>query len=174
MHGFPHGILHLALKIPARRVGPRRRAQKRGGIFKAQSGIMKTISKIVLAIGISSLGTWNALSDPSVTVHIGGPPVPPPPPPVTVQVPPPAPPVEVVPEDYVWDGDEYVGVVGDQYYYLGPGNVWLIMDTHRMHRFLHWEKHHPDWREHAIRNENYRGHHDYDRDYDHHGHDYDH
>jgi hypothetical protein len=44
------------------------------------------------------------------------------------------PPVEVapvmVPDSYAWDGYEYVGLVGDQYYYLGPGNAipsgWIV------------------------------------------------
>jgi hypothetical protein len=61
-----------------------------------------------------------------------------------------------VPDDYVWDGYEYVGVVGDQYYYLGPGNVWLVADPFRLDRFHGWEHGHPDWRGHAIRNDRYR------------------
>ena len=80
------------------------------------------------------------------------------PPPVTV-VAPPAPVVDVtvgVPDDYVWDGYEYVGLVGDQYYYLGPGNVWLICDPFRLDRFHGWERGHPDWRGHAIRNDRFR------------------
>lgn len=71
----------------------------------------------------------------------------------------PAPAVEVtvgVPDDYVWDGYEYVGVVGDQYYYLGPGNVWLVADPFRLDRFHGWERGHADWRAHAIRNDRYR------------------
>ena len=71
----------------------------------------------------------------------------------------PAPAVEVtvgVPDDYVWDGYEYVGVVGDQYYYLGPGNVWLLCDPFRLDRFHGWERGHPDWRYHAIRNDRFR------------------
>lgn len=61
-----------------------------------------------------------------------------------------------VPDYYVWDGDEYVGVVGDQYYYLGPGDVWIVMDPPRMHRFEGWERGHGDWRAHATRNTRYR------------------
>jgi hypothetical protein len=34
----------------------------------------------------------------------------------------PAPEVELVPEYYVWDGVEYVGVVNSRYVYLGPRN----------------------------------------------------
>jgi hypothetical protein len=70
------------------------------------------------------------------------------------------PPVEVapvmVPDSYAWDGYEYVGLVGDQYFYLGIGNVWLVADPFRLDRFHGWERGHPDWRTHAIRNDNYR------------------
>jgi hypothetical protein len=70
------------------------------------------------------------------------------------------PPVEVapamVPDSYVWDGYEYVGLVGDQYYYLGPGNVWLFCEPFRLERFHGWERGHADWRNHAIRNDRYR------------------
>jgi hypothetical protein len=61
-----------------------------------------------------------------------------------------------VPESYTWDGDEYVGLVGNGYYYLGPGNVWLPLDQHRLDRFRLWEHDHGDWRHHAIVNERYR------------------
>jgi hypothetical protein len=61
-----------------------------------------------------------------------------------------------VPDDYVWDGYEYVGVVGDQYYYLGPDHVWLVADPVRLGRFHGWEGSHPDWRTHAIRNDQFR------------------
>jgi hypothetical protein len=78
--------------------------------------------------------------------------------PVYVEPPPvyAAPEPVLVPETYVWDGVEYVGVVGDQYYYLGPGNVWLIAEPFRLERFHGWEREHRDWREHAIRNERFR------------------
>ena len=62
----------------------------------------------------------------------------------------------MVPDDYTWDGYEYVGVVGDQYFYLGPGNVWLFCDPFRLDRFHGWERGHADWRAHAIRNDRYR------------------
>jgi hypothetical protein len=76
---------------------------------------------------------------------------------VTVVVSPPAPVVVTsVPDSYVWDGNEDVGVVGDQYYYLGPGNVWMVMDAPRLHRFQGWEKGHADWRTHATHNVSYR------------------
>lgn len=61
-----------------------------------------------------------------------------------------------VPDSYVWDGSEYVGMVGDQYYYLGPGNVWMAMDPPRLHRFEGWAKQHPTWRNHATHNVRYR------------------
>lgn len=84
----------------------------------------------------------------------------PPAPPVVVvaaPVPPPIPvTVAVVPDNYVWDGTEYVGVVGDQYYYLGPGNAWVVMDIDRLHRFHTWQGAHADWRDHAINNVKYR------------------
>src|SRR5579863_6604857 len=49
------------------------------------------------------------------------------PPPVVVESGP-----VMVPDDYVWDGYEYVGLVGTQYFYLGPGNVWLFADPFRI------------------------------------------
>jgi hypothetical protein len=84
--------------------------------------------------------------------------MPPPPPPVQV-APIPAPGVTVtvgVPDSYVWDGYEYVGVIGNQYYYLGPGNVWMVMPKDRYVRFHTWQGNHQDWRTHAIRNDLYR------------------
>jgi len=72
----------------------------------------------------------------------------PPPPPVVVETP--------VPDYYVWDGYEYVGVVGDQYYYLGPGNVWLVCEPFRLERFHGWERGHADWRAHATHNDHFR------------------
>ena len=62
----------------------------------------------------------------------------------------------MVPDSYAWDGYEYVGFVGDQYYYLGPGNVWLFCEPFRLERFHGWERGHADWRNHAIRNDRYR------------------
>jgi hypothetical protein len=61
-----------------------------------------------------------------------------------------------VPDDYVWDGTEFVGMVGDQYYYLGPDHVWLNFDAHGQARFHDWERNHADWREHATHNDQYR------------------
>jgi hypothetical protein len=62
----------------------------------------------------------------------------------------------LIPDDYVWDGYEYVGLVGDQYYYLGPGNVWLACDPVRLDRFHIWIGGHPDWRGHFVRNDRFR------------------
>ena len=80
------------------------------------------------------------------------------------------PPVEVVvvPDDYVWDGYEYVGLAGGVYFYLGPGNVWLRCEPWRVERFHGWERGHPDWRAHAVRNDRYRNDgrgRDHDRDH---------
>jgi hypothetical protein len=61
-----------------------------------------------------------------------------------------------VPDTYVWDGDEYVGMVGDQYYYLAPNEVWMPLNSDRAVFFHDWEKHHKDWVKQAIRNEKYR------------------
>jgi hypothetical protein len=62
----------------------------------------------------------------------------------------------LVPDSYVWDGYEYVGLVGDQYFYLGPGNVWVVCEPWRLERFHGWERGHPEWRNQAIRNDRYR------------------
>jgi hypothetical protein len=57
-----------------------------------------------------------------------------------------------VPESYVWDGVEFVGVVGGQYMYLGPGGAWLVCEPFRLERFHGWERGHPDWRRTAVHN----------------------
>jgi hypothetical protein len=62
----------------------------------------------------------------------------------------------MVPEAYTWDGVEYVGLVGDQYFYLGAGDVWLLAGPDRLERFHGWEHGHPDWRNHATRNDRFR------------------
>jgi hypothetical protein len=61
--------------------------------------------------------------------------------------------VEVVPEAYVWDGFEYVGVYNGQYMYFGPAGVWVVCDPFILDRFHGWEGVHPDWQQHAIRND---------------------
>jgi hypothetical protein len=113
---------------------------------------MKTKKIAFGAMGISALATVTLMAGPLVTVQIGAPP------PVAVQasVPPPVVTMEAVPDTYVWDGYEYVGVVGTQYYYLGTDHVWLTLDAPHMARFHDWQRDHADWRTHAIRNELYR------------------
>jgi hypothetical protein len=96
-----------------------------------------------LAFALACLAGEVVISPPTVVVSA---------PPVVVTSPAPV----VAPDSYVWDGYEYVGVVGDQYYYLGPGNVWIMMDTTRFHRFQSWQHGHPDWRTHATHNVHYR------------------
>jgi hypothetical protein len=112
---------------------------------------MKTTKIIALLIGASSIAALTSTAGPSVTVQIGAPP------PVVVVAPAPAPViVSTVPDTYVWDGVEYVGVVGGAYFYLGVGNVWLPFDSVRVARFHDWERVHGDWRDHAIRNDRFR------------------
>jgi len=62
----------------------------------------------------------------------------------------------MVPDAYVWDGYENVGIIDGQYYYLGPGDVWVVAESWRLDRYHGWERDHPDWRNHAIRNDRYR------------------
>lgn len=112
---------------------------------------MKTNMKYVLSI--MSVGFALALAcmaGPSIIIT---------PPTVVVSAPPPvvvSPAPVLVPDSYFWDGTEYVGIVGTQYYYLGPGNVWIIMDAPRLHRFQVWQKSNPDWRSHSVHNTRYR------------------
>jgi len=140
-----------------------------------------TLKRATGILGVATMTFVSASALQAQTVIIR-PPVPPPPP-LVVPPPPPVPAatvsVEAVPESYVWDGQEYVGVIGDQYYYLGPGDVWMPMSHERYEYFHDWEHHHHDWREHAIENERYRidshgkvhplkeHHHHHDHDYDH-------
>lgn len=109
---------------------------------------MKTHLKPAISFTVMGIALALVYSGPAVGQVVVTPP--------TVVV---SPPVVMtpVPEYYVWDGSEYVGVVGDQYYYLGPGDVWIIMDPPRMHWFEVWERGHGDWRAHATRNTRYRG-----------------
>jgi hypothetical protein len=109
---------------------------------------MKITKIIALLIGVSSIATLNLIAGISVQIGI--------PAPVVIAPPPPAVVVSTVPDTYVWDGSEYVGVVGDQYFYLGPDHVWLRLDSGRTARFHDWERGHADWRSHAIRNESFR------------------
>ncbi len=72
------------------------------------------------------------------------------PPPAVVATPPPVAAVTYVPEYYVWDGFEYVGVCGGQYVYWG-GGAWLACDPLILGRFHGWERYHAGWRRGAIR-----------------------
>jgi len=125
---------------------------------------MTTKNKIALtcATAVFSATALTSIAGPPVIV------VTPPPPPVVFTPPPPpvvASPVVVqpgisvnigVPDSYVWDGSEYVGVIGDQYYYLGPNHAWLPLGSDRLAHFHDWERSNHDWRDHAIQNEKYR------------------
>jgi hypothetical protein len=117
---------------------------------------MKNIRTTALALGISSAVALVMVSgcvvEPDGRVRAG----------IVVAAPPLVVDADVIPDDYVWDGYEYVGVVGGQYYYLGPGNVWLVCEPWRLDRFHAWVGIHPDWHGHAVRNDHYR--------YDRHGH----
>jgi len=125
---------------------------------------MKTTKKIAIAISITSLAALPLMAGPIVTVQVPAPAVQVQVPAPVVTVPAPAVTVEVgVPDTYVWDGVEYVGVVGGAYFYLGPGDVWLPFDSVRVARFHDWERVHADWRDHATVNVQYR--------HDAHGHD---
>ncbi len=107
-------------------------------------------------MGITSLAALPLMARPvgvGVQVQI----VAPPPPVVTVQVPAPAVTVQIgVPDSYVWDGYEYVGLIGGQYFYLGADNRWIACDPVRLAHFQGWEKAHMDWRAHATANAKYR------------------
>jgi hypothetical protein len=123
------------------------------GTFQALTEGMNASKKITITmISLSSLATvtLSVSAGPIVTVQV-------PVPTVTIQVPAPAvTAAATIPDNYVWDGTEFVGVVGTQYYYLGPDKVWLPFDAVRVARFHDWERVHADWRTHAIRNELYR------------------
>jgi hypothetical protein len=112
---------------------------------------MKTNTKYVITLTTVGIATAIAcIAGPTIIIN---------PPSVIVSAPPPAVvvPVPVVaPDYYTWDGYEYVGVVGDQYYYLGSGNVWVVMDPMRLERFHTWAGRHSDWRDHATHNVLYR------------------
>jgi hypothetical protein len=112
-------------------------------LMKMKHGKITCLLAITAALGTSCAVE---VGPPGVAVAVPGPPV--------VEVGVPGPVVEVgVPDSYVWDGYEYVGLVGGTYYYLGPGGGWLVCDDFRLGRFHGWERSHPDWHRHAIRNE---------------------
>jgi len=108
---------------------------------------MRNNKSIALVTGLAGLAAA-ALMSGCVVRPYGG---------VAVEAPAPVVTVGVYPDYYVWDGYEYVGIVGGQYYYLGPGHVWLRCEPWRLGRFHGWERYHADWRAHAIPNEHYRG-----------------
>lgn len=62
----------------------------------------------------------------------------------------------IVPSSYVWDGYENVGEVNGLYYYQGPDNAWISMDTQRLDRFQAWAAGHPNWRTYAVHTDRYR------------------
>jgi hypothetical protein len=64
--------------------------------------------------------------------------------------------VVMAPSEYVYDGYENVGIVNNQYYYLGPGNVWIPMDGTRQNRFDDWQRSHANWQNYAIHNDRYQ------------------
>jgi len=70
--------------------------------------------------------------------------------------------VVVAPEFYVWDGVEFVGEYNGEFRYCNPAGVWVVCDPVILARFQVWERGHPDWRAHAIRN---AGAHRIDRDH---------
>jgi len=109
---------------------------------------MNTRNKLVLAPALAGMTLALGLVSGCVVRPYGG---------VAVEAPSPVT-VEagVVPDDYVWDGYEYVGVVGSGYYYLGPNHVWLVAGSDRIARFHGWVRYHPDWHAHAIVNVRYR------------------
>jgi hypothetical protein len=113
------------------------------------------------ALGLVSGFALTCTAGPGIIITPPAPPTviisAPTPPPVPVVVAPAPAPVMVVPDNYYYDGTEYVGVVGGQYYYLGPGNSWVVMDNDRLHRFHDWQRGHSDWQSHPIHNDKYRG-----------------
>jgi hypothetical protein len=130
----------------------------------ATGGLMLAAGCVVAPDGRVGLGLY--VAPPVVYV-----PPPPPyyaPPPVYASAP------VMVPDNYVWDGAEFVGDVNGQYFYLGPGNLWLPCGPDRLNFFFGWQRGHPDWRNHYIRNDRYRndrnGHYQPRRKDDPHGH----
>jgi hypothetical protein len=90
---------------------------------------MKTTRKFALALVIFCMGTPALMTG---CVYEG--------PPANVAV------VGIVPDYCFWDGFEYVGWYGGQYYYWGPNRVWIGCDPVRVQRVNVWVNAHPDWR----------------------------
>jgi len=115
---------------------------------------MKTMRVSILTVATATLlFVFGCVMEPDGAI-VFHPPVfvVPPPPAVVISTPEPAP----VPDSYVWDGTEYVGCIGDSYFYLGPGNIWIACDGPRLERFHGWERQHGGWRGHAIKNVRFR------------------
>jgi hypothetical protein len=111
----------------------------------------KCLSKYLLPVAAGGLMLVSGcVIEPNGAVGFQGPIVEVAPPAVVVEAP------VMVPDTYVWDGYENVGIIDGRYYYLGPGNVWLASETWRVDRYHGWERDHADWRDHAIRNVRYR------------------
>jgi len=110
-------------------------------------------SKLFLTTALIGVATWSAQAGVNfgVSVIVPAPPAVIVAPPIVV-----APAVVMVPDAYVWDGTENVGMINGQYFYLGPGDVWLACPPDRLTRFHGWERGHADWQSHAIRNDRYR------------------
>src|SRR5690349_14046799 len=106
---------------------------------------MKRTKIIALMPGLAGLAFAAFVSGCVVTPYGGGGVVVTGPPPPEVEV-------TVYPDDYWWDGYEYVGIVGGQYYYLGPRHVWIVCEPFRVERFNVWQRGHPEWHEHATHN----------------------
>ena len=62
----------------------------------------------------------------------------------------------VIPETYVVVEGVNYGFIGGQYYYWGPGNTWVVCDSYHLEHFHNWERFHPDWHQHALRNDRFR------------------
>ncbi|HTV41986.1 MAG TPA: hypothetical protein VMF08_15490 [Candidatus Sulfotelmatobacter sp.] len=100
-----------------------------------------SLAAIAFAVSLTNVGTAAVIVTPPRVVA----------PPMVPMAPAPG-----FPATYVWDGNEFVGMIGNQYYYLGPGNNWVIMDPVRMNRFRGWTRAHPGWRDRQIRNTRFR------------------
>jgi hypothetical protein len=123
-----------------------------GGLLMAAGGLMLMSGCVVEPNGQVAFQPFVVAPAP---VYVGPPPVYVGPPPVYVA--PPVVDVQIgVPDYYVWDGYENIGLIGGSYFYLGPGNVWLGAEPFRLDRFHGWEGSHPDWRNHAILNDRFR------------------
>lgn len=106
---------------------------------------MKTIQKLAILMGVTSVAAVSVFADPAT-------------PAATVAAPAPAAGLMVgaVPDKYAWDGSEYVGCIGSQYYYLNQRKYWVPMDRQHQTHFQSWQKSHADWQGHAVLNVNYR------------------